>query len=164
MIETALELTEYKMKGEDIQKIINMGKEILAYPINIYDGVEDVLSALEGKYELICITKGDLLDQESKVARSGLGDYFKRVHVVNEKDPDTYAKILAEYNVLPSEFLMIGNSLKSDILPVVALGGHAIHIPCEVQWVHEQVSEDHYNEDHFYSAKSIREVLSHLSN
>lgn len=163
MIETALELTQYKMKGEDIQKIINMGKEMLAYPINIYDGVKEVLSALENDYLLICITKGDLLDQESKIARSGLGDYFKKVHVVNEKDPQTYIKILNEYNIDAKNFLMIGNSLKSDILPVVDIGGNAIYIPAEVQWAHEQVKQENYNKEHFHSADSIRDVLNHLS-
>lgn len=163
MIETALELTEYSIKGEDIQKIINMGKEILAYPINIYDGVEDVLKSLENDYRVICITKGDLLDQESKVARSGLGDYFERVHVVNEKNPETYKRIIAGYEIEPSEFLMVGNSLKSDILPVVELGAHAVHIPCDVQWVHETVAKDQYCDKSFINATSIREVLGHLS-
>lgn len=162
MIETALELTKYEIKGEDIQKIINLGKEILSYKIDIYPTIEKTLKALNEKYDVICITKGDLLDQESKIARSGLGEYFSDVHVVNEKNPETYAKILEAKNIKTEEFVMIGNSLKSDILPVTALGAQAFFIPAEAQWVMEHVDENSIEEKKYIKVKEAQDILSHL--
>lgn len=163
MIESALELTNYQMAGEDIQKIINMGKEILSYKIDLYEGIVEALKFLSTKdVAVICITKGDLLDQESKVARSGLGDYFKRVHVVNEKNPETYEKIIKEYAVTPSEFAMIGNSLKSDILPVLSLGATAYYIPCETPWVHEVVNVSSFGGKAIKEYKKIAEIIEDL--
>ncbi len=162
MIETALETTEYKIEGADIQKIINMGKEILAYKIDIYPTIEKTLKALEDKYTVICITKGDLLDQESKVARSGLGKYFKDVHVVNEKDPKTYQRILNGLEIQPEEFVMIGNSLKSDVLPVTDLGANAFFIPVEDQWALEAVDEDTIEDKKYIKLERAEEVLNYL--
>lgn len=162
MIETALELTNYKISGQDIQIIINMGKEILSYPINKYEGIDDVLKTLGEKYKVICITKGDLLDQESKVARSGLGELFEEVHVVNEKNPETYQNILNGHNIDVSEFIMIGNSMKSDVLPVVELGASAVHIPCEAQWAHEVVEPSIDQKEKFLELKKATELLNYL--
>lgn len=162
MIESGLELTNYELKGEDVQKLINMGKEILSYKIDVYPTVEETLKALQGKYHIICITKGDLLDQESKVARSGLGDYFKEVRVVNEKNPEVYSKIVRELGIEPHEFLMIGNSLKSDVLPVTEIGGNAIYIPQDAQWQLEVVDEDTIADKKYIKAKEAKEVLSIL--
>lgn len=156
MIETALELTNYEIKGQDIQKLINMGKEILAYKIHIYDGVVEVLKYLhEKEVKVICITKGDLLDQESKVARSGLGYYFDKVHVVNDKSSDVYEKIINEHGIRKDEFLMVGNSLKSDILPVSNIGASTVYIPCDVPWAHEIIDEDQIKKDHHLKVESM---------
>lgn len=164
MIETALELTNYKISGEDIQKLINMGKEILSYKIDIYPTIKETLEYLteNNRYKVICITKGDLLDQESKVARSGLGEFFSEVHVVNEKNPETYKNILKKYKIKASEFLMIGNSLKSDILPVIKAGGSAIYIPQDAQWVHEIVDENQLSEKKYIEFKEAIEIKSIL--
>ncbi|EQC43730.1 HAD family hydrolase [Bacteriovorax sp. Seq25_V] len=162
MIETALELTKYEIAGEDIQKLINMGKEILSYKIDLYDQVPETLDYLSSRFKVICITKGDLLDQESKVARSGMGDFFDSIHVVNDKKPETYSKIIDKLQVKPEEFIMIGNSLKSDILPVVEIGGRAIYIPCEQPWAHELVADDQVDKSTFIELSSMKEFLSKI--
>lgn len=141
MIETAVELTEGRITGTDVQRIVDLGKEMLSHPVESLPGVEPVLTALQGRYQLLVITKGDLLDQESKLARSGLGAYFSGLDVVSEKDEGTYRAILDRRGVAVSEFLMVGNSVKSDILPVVALGAQAVHIPAATTWVHEHVPD-----------------------
>ncbi|MBY5991232.1 HAD family hydrolase [Ferrimonas balearica] len=161
MIETALELTDYRVEGRDIERIIQLGKEVLSYPIEILPGVEETLTALQGCYPLMVITKGDLLDQESKVARSGLADYFGRIEVVSEKDSATYQRLFTQMAHAPQEVLMVGNSLKSDILPVLELGGHACHVdPGYDSWVHEQVSDECLAEHRFHSFDHIAKLLT----
>ena len=108
-------------------------------PLTLLPHVADVIPALAQTYRLMLITKGDLFDQEAKIARSGLADYFRHIEVVSEKNSSTYARILRRHDINPSEFVMIGNSLRSDILPVVALGAHAIHVPYHLTWQHEHV-------------------------
>jgi len=162
MIETALELTNYKITGEDIQKIINLGKEILSYEIDIFPTIEATLKDLQDHYRVICITKGDLLDQESKIARSGLGKYFSDVHVVNEKNPMTYQRIQTAIGVKPEEFVMVGNSLKSDILPVTELGSAAFYIPVSTQWIFEHVDEDTIDDKKYIKLKEAGEILNYL--
>lgn len=139
MIETAVELTEGRVTGQEIQRIVDWGKTMIHGPVETLPGVAETLEALARTHRLMVITKGDLFDQESKVARSGLGPRFKAVEVVSEKTEASYRAVLARHRIHPARFLMVGNSLKSDILPVRALGGHAVHIPCEVTWVLEQV-------------------------
>lgn len=139
MIETALELTEGRITGAEIQRILDLGQDMLAQPVELLPHAAECLKALGGRHRLWLITKGDLLDQESKLARSGLGDHFEEVAVVSEKDEATYRDLLARRGVAPGAFLMVGNSVKSDILPVLALGAHAVHIPYETTWVHEHV-------------------------
>lgn len=141
MIETAVELTEGRVSGPEIQAIMDLGKGMLAHPVELLPHVENTLRALQGRYRLMVITKGDLLDQEGKLARSGLDSHFTAVEVVSEKDEAVYRAILARYQIEPAEFLMVGNSLKSDILPVVALGAQAVHIPYATTWIHEHVEE-----------------------
>jgi putative hydrolase of the HAD superfamily len=142
MIETAIELTEGRIQGSEIQQIVEFSKEMLRAPIELLDHVAETLIALARAYDLMIITKGDLFDQETKIARSGLADYFKHIEIVSDKTEATYAAILTEYRVAVQGFLMVGNSLKSDILPVIALGGRAIHIPYHVTWAHEIVADD----------------------
>jgi putative hydrolase of the HAD superfamily len=160
MIETAIELTEGRVRTADIAQLLTLGKTLMHQPIELLDGVRDTLDVLENHYPLMLLTKGDLFDQESKLARSGVGDYFTHVEIVSEKDEATYRRILQRHGLQPAEFLMIGNSPKSDVLPVVALGGHAIHIPYQTTWVHEQVTLD---ETHAYhTVGRMGEVLDLL--
>jgi putative hydrolase of the HAD superfamily len=142
MIETAIELSEGRISVNEIQTIIGFGKEMLQAPVELLDGVAETIPKLAAIYELMLITKGDLFDQETKIARSGLGDYFSRIEVVSEKDIDTYKRIIAKHGIAPQRFLMVGNSLKSDILPVIAMGGRAVFIPYKTTWIHERVAEE----------------------
>ncbi len=141
MIETAIELTEGRITGREIQAIVDLGREMLAHPVDLLPQVMDTLAALQGHYRLMVITKGDLLDQEAKLARSGLDAFFSAVEVVSEKDEAVYRAILARHAISPREFLMVGNSLRSDILPVVALGARAVHVPYATTWIHEHVED-----------------------
>ena len=155
MIETAIELTDGRVSGKEIQRIIEMGKEMLSRPIQLLDGVRHVLDSLEEDYALMVLTKGDLLDQESKIARSGLSRYFQYVEIVSEKKPEAYRKILTRHGLQPEEFVMIGNSLRSDILPVLEIGASAIHIPAESTWAHEQVSEANVSGKNFMKLDTL---------
>ncbi len=141
MIETAIELTDGRVTGPEIGAILELGKEMLAHPVETLPHVVETLTALQGSYRLMVITKGDLLDQEAKLARSGLDAFFSRVEVVSEKDEAVYRTLLARHHIAPGEFLMVGNSVKSDILPVVALGALAVHVPYATTWAHEQVED-----------------------
>lgn len=141
MIESALELTDYQIHGKDIEKIILLGKEMLEHPVNVLPDVAKVLDILENHYQLMIITKGDLWDQENKIARSGLIRFFDKVEIVSEKNPETYTEVLKRNGVEISEFLMVGNSVKSDILPIIELGAKAIHIPFHDTWAHEMVDK-----------------------
>jgi putative hydrolase of the HAD superfamily len=112
---------------------------MLAKPVEPLPGVRETLEALSGRYALMLVTKGDLFDQEAKLARSGLGERFSHVEIVSEKTPDTYAAILKRHGVKPGHFCMVGNSLKSDVLPAVRIGARGVHVPYAMTWVHEQV-------------------------
>jgi len=142
MIETAIELSEGRIGGNGIQALIEFGKEMTQAPVELLEGVAETIATLAESYQLMLITKGDLFDQEAKIARSGLGDYFRRIEVVSEKDAETYKRITAKHGIAPERFLMVGNSLKSDILPVIAMGGQAVYIPYRTTWVHERVAEN----------------------
>ncbi len=158
MIETAIELTEGRIKGSEIQEIVAFAKSMLEAPVNLLEGVEETIRDLSTSYPLVIITKGDLFDQESKIARSGLGDLFSRVEVVTEKSRSTYEAIARKLELEPSEFVMVGDSLKSDVLPVIDLGGHAIHVPYQTVWKHEVVSEEMLRRYEFLRAESVRDV------
>lgn len=155
MIETAIELTEGKARGDEIQRIINWGHEMLQAPVQLLDGVRDTIEVLSRQHRLMLLTKGDLFDQESKLARSGLGEHFSMVEIVSEKNVATYQRVITRSSVPPDRFLMIGNSLKSDVLPAIDAGAHAIHIPYAMTWAHEQV-HDHGRE--ITQLASIREL------
>jgi putative hydrolase of the HAD superfamily len=154
MTETALELSEGEISGADIQRIIEMGHAIRDRPIELLDGVPDVLDDLAG-HPLMLITKGDLYAQHARIAESGLADRFWRIEIVPRKDPATYADLLALHGVKVEEFVMVGNSLPSDVLPVLELGGRAVHVPYHVTWAHEHV--DHHDED-VPTIASLREL------
>ncbi len=141
MIETAIRLTEGDISGSDITAIIGIARAMIDAPIELLGGVIETVSRLAETHPLMLITKGDLLDQERKLERSGLAKHFTAVEIVSDKSADTYRNILTKYELAPGQFLMIGNSLKSDILPVVEIGGHGVYIPHELTWVHETVEE-----------------------
>ena len=141
MIETAIELTDGKIGGEEIRNIITWGHEMLRAPVQLLDGVRETVEELSGRHRLMLLTKGDLFDQESKLARSGLGEFFSDVQIVSEKNAATYTRVITRSGVPADRFLMIGNSLKSDVLPAIEAGAMAIHIPYAVTWAHEQVHD-----------------------
>ncbi|ULQ57720.1 HAD family hydrolase [Flavihumibacter rivuli] len=161
MIETALRVSDNTVNNLVIEKALQYGKDLLDKPIELLDGVEDVLHTLKGKYRLVVATKGDLLDQERKLKRSGLEHYFHHIEIMSDKKVSDYEKLIRHLDIRPEEFLMIGNSLKSDILPVLQLGGHACHVPYHTTWVHETI--DHTIEhENFKEATTIKDVLSML--
>jgi putative hydrolase of the HAD superfamily len=142
MLETAIDLTEGRISASDLEVILGWGKRMLMEPTELLDDVEETLKQIAGRYDLLLITKGDIFDQESKLARSGLGELFLGVEIVSEKNVDSYQAIFRRRGIVPGEFVMVGNSLRSDVVPVVALGGQAVHIPYQVTWHHEHVPED----------------------
>lgn len=140
MIETAIELTGGAITGSDLQQIIEMAKEMLRSPVQLLDHVAEVIATLSASHTLMLITKGDLFDQETKIARSGLAPHFAHVEIVRDKTEEVYRAILDRHQISPQRFLMVGNSQRSDILPVVALGAHAVYIPYAITWEHERVA------------------------
>jgi putative hydrolase of the HAD superfamily len=157
-IETAIELTRGRISAQEIQTLIDTGREMLAHPVELLEGVAETLSTLARSHRLLVITKGDLVDQQRKLARSGLAEHFADVEIVSEKDPKTYASILRRQDTEPSDFLMVGNSLKSDILPVLEVGAKAAHVPYQVTWALEQCDEVPDAPDRFVRLGSIREL------
>ncbi|WP_201288790.1 HAD family hydrolase [Polaribacter septentrionalilitoris] len=162
MVECALELSNYQISQKTIEKILNIGKEMLEKPIELLDGVEEVLQSLQGKFKLIVATKGDLLDQERKLDKSNLSKYFHHIEVMSDKKTKDYQKLIKHLDIEPSELLMIGNSLKSDVLPLVKIGASAIHIPFHTTWIHEEVSEAISSKADYGTVLNIKEVLSLL--
>lgn len=137
MIETAIELSGGEVSAREIQQVIDWGKGMLAHPVELLDGVRETLDELAGRYRLLLVTKGDLFHQETKVAESGLAERFWRIEIVGEKDEATYRRILLDHGIPPAEFVMVGNSVRSDVLPVLALGGRAVHVPYRLTWALE---------------------------
>ena len=158
MIEAAMRISNKTISVEVIEKITDYGKELLQKPIELLDGVEETLAALKGKYKLVVATKGDLLDQRRKLHNSGLGHYFHHIEVMSDKKEKDYEDLLKRLEIKADEFFMIGNSLKSDVLPVLNIGGHAVHIPFHTTWEHEKISHkvEHPN---FKALDKITEVL-----
>lgn len=162
MVETALRVSGQKISAEKIQQIILLGKSLLQMPIELLPSVEETLKALkeQGDYRLVVATKGDLLDQERKLQRSGLMPYFDHIEIMSDKTEKEYTRLLQVLQVAPEEFLMIGNSLKSDIKPVLAIGGYGVYIPFEVMWQHEVV--DTFNHPRLKQMKNPTELLGWL--
>ncbi len=158
MIETAIQLTDGHIRGSEIQKLIEFAKAMLITPIRLFEHVEQVLSALKGSYPLMLVTKGDLFDQESKLARSGLSRYFRYVEILSEKDAASYRALLETYRIPPERFLMVGNSLRSDILPVVEIGARAVYIPYDVTWVHENTLPENHSLKNYFQCQHIGEL------
>jgi putative hydrolase of the HAD superfamily len=159
LIETAIQLTDGRITSREISAILDVGKSLLDHPVELLDGVEDVVGELAATgRRLIVVTKGDLFHQEAKVAGSGLADRFSRVEIVSEKDVATYRRVMAEARVEPQHFLMIGNSVRSDVLPVLELGGHAAHLPYVYTWELEHVPDADAARLGFHELNSIREL------
>ena len=137
MIEAAIELTDGRIAARDLHQVIEIGRETLQHPVELIDGIRGAVEQIAAELPVVLITKGDLFHQEAKIAASGLADLFPRIEIVSEKDPATYARVLSEFGIDASQFVMVGNSLRSDIEPVVRLGGWGVHIPYAITWAHE---------------------------
>ncbi|MDD7916024.1 HAD family hydrolase [Polaribacter ponticola] len=162
MIECALELSNYQIGQKTIDKILNIGKEMLEKPIILLDGIEHVLETLQGSYKLVVATKGDLLDQERKLEKSNLLKYFHHIEVMSDKKDKDYLRLIQHLDIEASELLMIGNSLKSDVLPLISIGASAIHVPFHTTWAHEEVSKENQTNATYKTVSNIREVLPYL--
>lgn len=161
MIETAVELTEGRVSGAEVQQIVDWGKEMLSAPVEPLDGVREAVGRVAETHRIAVITKGDLFDQEAKLARSGLGELFVAFEVVSEKDEKTYTAVMRKLGVEPGRFVMVGNSIKSDVLPVLAAGGSAVHVPYPLTWAHEVVPA---GAAEFATLASLRELPGWLQN
>ena len=161
MIETAIELTEGRITGSEITKILEFSRNMLKAPVEMLDQAAETIKSASKSYSLMLITKGDLFDQESKIAQSGLSDYFKYIEILTRKTPETYREILSKYSIKPENFLMVGNSLRSDILPVIEIGGQAVFIPYPLCWEHERVSDSELNQKSYHELEHIGQ-LPHL--
>ena len=137
MVEAAVEITEARVTAADLHRIVGLGKTLLRHPVDLLPGVREAVAAVAADWPVVLITKGDLFHQEAKVRESGLSALFRRIEIVSEKDPATYARLFEEFGVAAGQFLMVGNSLRSDIAPVLALGGWGVHVPYHVTWAHE---------------------------
>src|SRR6266849_2302644 len=158
MLETAIQVTNGRIPTADLEVILGWGKKMLGEPTELLDGVEAALREMNGRYQLLLITKGDLFDQESKLARSGLASMFSGVEILSEKNVDSYRSVLRRRHIVPAEFVMVGNSLRSDLSPVVALGARGVHIPYPLTWHHEQVPEDSMPREGWHRLASIAEL------
>ena len=159
MIETAIIVSDGTVSIKHIERVLALGKELLQKPIELIEGVEETLAALHGRYKLVVATKGDLKDQQRKLHDSGLGHYFHHIEVMADKQALNYHKLLQRLDIEPHEFMMIGNSLKSDVLPVLEIGGYACHIPFHTTWEHERIDHE-VKHDNFKALTDVREVLN----
>ncbi|NWJ50972.1 MAG: HAD family hydrolase [Bacteroidetes bacterium] len=162
LIETAVKLSGNKVDAAIIYEIIGMGQKLMNISIELLDHVDEVLPKLKNRYKLIVATKGDLLDQERKLSKSGLLPYFHHIEIMSDKKESDYQRLIENLNIHPEEFLMVGNSLKSDVLPVLAIGGIGVHVPFHTTWQHETVTE--MPTDHYYEIESIHHLLDILDN
>jgi putative hydrolase of the HAD superfamily len=145
MIEAAVAITGSRISADDLHRIVQLGKGLLQHPVELLPGIREAVAKIAADFDVVLITKGDLFHQEAKVRQSGLSEMFRRIEIVSEKDPATYARVLGEFDLAPAQFVMIGNSLRSDIAPVLALGGWGVHLPYHTTWGHEnevQVASD----------------------
>ena len=147
MVEAAVEITDARISAGDLHRIVGLGKALLRHPVELLEGVRAAVEAIAADYPVVLITKGDLFHQEAKVRESGMADLFRRIEIVSEKDTATYTRLFEEFDIAPDRFLMVGNSLRSDIAPVLELGGWGVHVPYHTTWAHEaDVSLQHGGE------------------
>ena len=159
VVETAIKVSREKVPATVIQTIIDLGKELINRDIELLDGIEQLLPQLQGKYRLIVATKGDLLDQERKLRKSGLLPYFHHIEVMSDKQEVDYQRLLNRLDISPEQFLMVGNSLKSDILPVLSIGGKGVYVPFHTTWQHEVIDDTAGN---YHQIEHIGELLTIL--
>ena len=164
MIEAAVDVTGGRVQAAELGQLVGFARDMMKAEIRLLDNVRDTVAALAVRHNLMLITKGDLLDQEDKLQRSGLADYFRYFEVVSDKTLERYAALLARYQIQPERFLMVGNSLRSDILPVVELGGKAVYIPYEMTWAHEvvdapQEGQAYYELEHIAQLPELLEKI-----
>jgi putative hydrolase of the HAD superfamily len=162
MVEMALELSNHNVSNTTIEAILNIGKTMLNKPVELLEGVQETLKELSKTHRLILVTKGDLLDQERKLEKSGLTNYFHHIEVLSDKQEVNYSNLLNHLDIKPSEFLMIGNSLKSDILPLINIKAKAIHVPFHTTWLHEQVKEEEKNNKAYKTINSLLDLKGML--
>jgi putative hydrolase of the HAD superfamily len=155
MIETAIALSGGQVQASEIQAIIELAREMLEEEVTLFDQVEETLISLSEEYDLLLITKGDTFEQEHKIKRTGLAGYFRHIEVVGEKSAAVYREILRKYGINPSRFLMVGNSLRSDIIPVIEIGGQAIYIPYKHTWEHENMVDQPVSQSAYHEAPHI---------
>ncbi len=155
MIEASIEISAGRVSGPEVQQIIEMTRGMLMSDVRLLDGVREVVSGLADGYPLMVVTKGDLFDQTNKLERSGLKPFFEHVEVVSAKTNESYAELFAKYRIPPSRFLMVGNSLKSDILPVLELGGKAVYIPYHITWAHEEADPPAEGGDSYFKLENL---------
>ncbi|MEI2453813.1 MULTISPECIES: HAD family hydrolase [Lysobacter] len=163
MIEAAIDITQSRISAADIHRIVALAKDLLDHPVELLPGIREAVEAVAREHRIVLITKGDLFHQEKKVALSGLADLFHRIEIVSEKDEASYSRVLAEFGVAPQGFAMVGNSLRSDIEPVVALGGWGVHMPYHVTWAHEMehgMSGEHPRLQTVSGAAAIAEAIA----
>lgn len=158
MIETALHVSAGEIRGEQIEQILKIGKKMLDLNVVLLPHIEETLISLSSNFRLMILTKGDLLDQTRKVKQSGLASFFFAVEILVEKTSETYASVLEKYQVNPNNFLMVGNSIRSDVEPVLQLGGTAVHIPASTTWKHELVSEFDTSQKGFFTLEHIGQL------
>ncbi|MVO09561.1 HAD hydrolase-like protein [Flavobacterium sp. TP390] len=158
MIETALQITNHSISGKGIEKIIAIGKDLLQKPVELLPHVEEVLQELKGNYKLIVATKGDLKDQHRKLHDSGLGHYFHHIEVLSDKTEVDYTKMLGRLDIQAADFLMVGNSLKSDVLPILKIGGYGVHVPYHTTWEYEKIDFEIQHEN-FSAITTINEII-----
>ncbi len=160
MIEAALELSQHQITGSEVQRVLDLAKQMLSTDVELIEGVAEVVAQLAQTYPLLLITKGDLVHQEAKIEQSGLKPYFRSIEIVADKTPQSYAALLAHHHIEPSRFLMIGNSLRSDVLPVLEIGGQAVHVPYAITWAHEHVDVPPDQQGRYHELEHIGQLLS----
>jgi putative hydrolase of the HAD superfamily len=164
MMETAIFVSKGKAKSDVFDGIIALGKALLNKPVILLDGAREVLQQLKSRYPMILATKGDLLDQERKLRKSGLDTCFHHIEIMSDKKEANYQKLLKHLDIKPEEFLMVGNSLKSDVLPLLKLGAWGVHVPYHTTWVHEETNEDPSHWERFRSVEKLSDLLKLLEN
>jgi putative hydrolase of the HAD superfamily len=162
MIETAIDLSDGRITGPEIHQLIDIAKEMLTNEVELFEHAEETLAKLAPRFDLLLITKGDYFEQERKIALSGLSGYFRYIEIVTEKSQEIYQAILAKYDILPHRFLMVGNSLRSDIQPVLAIGGRAVYIPNEDTWFHENLPKEEVDPTRYDELEHISQLPDHI--
>jgi putative hydrolase of the HAD superfamily len=163
MIETATFISKGQVTGKEISEIISVAKKMLRSPVELFEGTEDMLNELSANYDLMLITKGDPFEQQRKIELSGITQYFRYVEVVGEKSEASYRKILGQYKLDPARFMMVGNSLRSDILPVLKIGGQAVYIPNALTWFHENASQEEVGEVEYAELERLSQLPRYLA-